>query len=219
VTLTTATPPRRGVVVVRLLPTPEHTAARARVTVIPPRAASVSVVASTQRVAVGGSLTVSGVVRAADGSPLAGRTVHLQVRGPKGWFGAGSATSDASGAVAVTTPAARRTVRYRLRVGTGVHSPGVRVVMVPALDATWRAGGTGAVVAASAVGGFAGDQVVLLRRVDGRLVKVRTARLDGDGTTAFDVVRRTRSTTYVVRLLATPRHAVATARTTVAGTG
>ncbi len=219
VSFTVGTPPRRGAVVVRLLPTPAHTAAHVRVQIVPPVAASVSIAATTSRVLVGGSLTVSGIVRAADGSGLAGRQVRLQVRGAKRWLGAGSATTDASGAVALTTPAARRTVHYRLRTGNGLHSTAVRVVMVPTLGVTWRADGAQADVVANAFGGHPGDRIALLRRMGGRLVKVQSARLAADGTAAFTVAHRKRSTTYVVRLLATPRHAVATARTTVAGTG
>ena len=114
-----STPGRRG----RLRGPPAH---RRRCTPAPGRASSSSPrpwprsacrPSEPSRVPVGGSLTVSGTVRAADGSGLAGRMVRLQVRGPNGWFGAGSATTDADGTVALATPAARRTVRYRLRVG------------------------------------------------------------------------------------------------------
>jgi hypothetical protein len=220
VSLPISTPPRRGVFVIRLLSTRAHTAARARVLVVPPAVASVGIAVPSKRVPVGGSLTVSGAVRASDGSALPARMVRLQVRGPHRWHGVGSATTDANGAVALATPAARRTVRYRLRVGNGVHSAPVRVAMVPTLSAGARPdGGADADVVANALGGHAGDRVVLLRRLGGRLVKVRHAPLAADGTVSFPVTRRARSTTYVVRLLATRRHAAATAKTTVAGTG
>ncbi len=213
------TPARRSVFAVHLLPTRAHAAARARVRVVPPAAASVGLAVPSRRVPVGGSLTVSGMVRAGDGSALPGRTVRLQVRGPQRWLGVGSATTAADGSVALATPAARRTVRYRLRVGNGVHSTPVRLVMVPGLSATTRSDGADVDVVATALGGHAGDRVVLLRRVGGRLVKVRHAPLGDDGTVSFPVVRRARSTTYVVRLPATRRHAAATAKATVAGTG
>jgi hypothetical protein len=218
VSVTVDTPGRRAAYLVRLAPTPLHTGARARVVVVPPTVASVVASASSHRVIVGGSLTISGSVLAADGSGLAGRVVHLQVRGPQRWFGVGSATTDASGAVAIATPAASRSVRYRLRVGTGPHSSPWRVAMVPSLSASTRPDGAGVDVVASAVGGHAGDRVVLLRRRNGRLIPVQHAPLGADGTVAFLVSRRPRTTTYVVRLTATPRHTAATARTTVAGT-
>src|SRR6185312_6863781 len=94
VSFSVSTPVRRSAFVVRLAPTPLHTGARARVVVVPPAVASVDLSASSHRVYVGGSLTAFGTVRAADGSGLAGRVVHLQLRGPRGWFGAGSATTD-----------------------------------------------------------------------------------------------------------------------------
>jgi hypothetical protein len=168
-------------------------------------------------VRVGGSLTVSGVVRAADGSVLPGRTVRLQERGPKRWFGVGSATTDGSGAVALATPAGRRTVRYRLVAANGVHSAPWRVVLVPRLSA--RSDGADAVVVATALGGQGGDRVVLLRRLGGHLVQVGGTTLGGDGTATLPVARRVRDTTYVVRLVATGRHAAASAKVTVAGSG
>ena len=211
-----ATPPRRGVFALRLLPTHEHAAARAQVRVVPPPVAAVAITAPSHRVPVGGSLTVSGAVRAADGSALSGRPVRLQVRGPKRWFGVGSATTDGSGAVALATPAASRTVRYRLVAANGVHSAPWRVVLVPTLSA--RPDGADDVVA-TAVGGQGGDRVVLLRRLGGHLVQVGGTTLGGDGTATLPVVRRARSTTYVVRLVATGRHAAASAKVTVPGSG
>jgi len=168
---------------------------------------------------VGGSLTMSGTVRAADGSGLAGRVVHLQVRGPHRWFGVGSATTDATGSVAIATPAASRTVRYRLRAGNGRHSAPWRVAMVPTMSATTRPDGSGTDVVATVQGGRAGDRVVLLRRRAGRLVAVQHAPLAADGSVSFAVTPRKRSRTYVVRLVATRRHAAASAKATVDGTG
>ncbi len=219
VSFTIPTPGRRASYVVRLPRTPVHTGVRTSVVVVPPAVASVGLSASSHRVAVGGSLTVYGAVRAADGSGLAGRVVHLQVRGPRRWFGVGSATTDAAGTVAIATPSASRTVRYRLLVGKGRRSSPWRVAMVPTLSASTRADGAGADVVATAVGGRAGDRVVLLRRRDGRLVQVQHASLTADGTVSFSVQRRPRSVTYVVRLVGTQRHSAATARTTVAGSG
>ena len=219
VSLPIDTPSHRGVYAVRLLPTRAHTAVRARVHVVPPAVASVGLAVPSQQVPVGGSMTVSGVVRAADGSALPHRRVRLEVRGPKRWFGVGSATTDSAGGVTLATPAARRTARYRLRAGNGVHSDPVRVAMVPTLTATSRADGVGADVVATASGGNPGNRVVLLRRVGGRLVKVAHAPLGADGTVTFAVARHRRSTTYVVRLPATKRHAMATASTSVLGTG
>jgi hypothetical protein len=219
VTFVVSTPARRARFAVRLLPTAAHTAAHTGLTVQPPAVASVGISAASHRVPVDGSLTVAGVVRAADGSPLAGRRVTLQVRGPLRWYGVGSATTGAEGAVALATPAARRTTRYRLRVPSGMHSAAWRVAMVPTLSVTTRPDGASVDLVATARGGFAGDPVSLLRRISGRLVVVQRAPLAADGSVVFTVPRRVRSTTYVVRLLGTARHTAASTKVTVAGTG
>jgi hypothetical protein len=211
-----ATPQRRVLFVVRLLPTQQHAPARARVSVLPPVAASVSVVGASHRVAVGGSLTLSGVVRTADGTALPGRRVALQARGPRGWRPVAKVTTDAGGSVAFATPPARVTVRYRLRLPNGVHSGIWRVAMVPTLGASAAADGT---IDANATGGFAGDRVLLQRRLKGRLVTVQHGTLDASGHVTFDVSPRPKKVTYVVRLPATKRHAWAVARATVPGTG
>jgi hypothetical protein len=210
------TPPRRSVYAVRLLPTRRHAAARSRVPIQPPTVAAVSISAPSHRVPVGGSLPVSGVVRAADGSALAGRRVTLQVRGPRRWRPVAAATTDAGGSVALATPAARVTARYRLRAPNGVHSYPWRVVMVPTVGASAAPDGT---IDATATGGRTGDRVVLLRRLNGRLVKVQHGALDAGGHVTFQVTPKPRKTAYVVRLLATRRHGWAVARVTVPGTG
>jgi hypothetical protein len=181
----------------------------------PPAATSVGISASSHRVGFGGSLTMSGVVGAADGTAIAGRRVRLQVLGPKRWRSVGSATTDAGGSVAIATPAARVTVRYRFRAPNGVHSLPWRVVMVPMIGASAAADGT---IDASVTGGRTGDRVILLRRMNGRLVKVQTGRLDSTGQVTFHVVPKPHQKAYVVRLLATKRHAWAVAHATVPGT-
>ena len=210
------TPPRHSVYAVRLLPTRRHAAARSRVPIQPPTVAAVGISAPSHRVGVGGSLPVSGVVRAADGTPLAGRRVTLQVRGPSRWRSVASATTDANGSATLATPGARVTIRYRLRAPNGVHSDPWRVVMVPTIRASAAPDGT---IDATATGGRTGDRVVLLRRVGGQLVRVQHGTLDSSGQVTFHVTPKPVKTTYVVRLLATKRHGWAVGRVTVPGTG
>ncbi len=214
-----ATPQRRTSYAVRVLATRRHTAAHARVAVTPPAAASVSITAPSHRVGVGASLTLSGVVRTADGSPLPGRRVLLQVRGRQRWRAVGRATTDSGGSVAFATPAARRTTGYRLRAVNGVPSTAWRVVMVPTLTASANHSGATVDLTATAQGGRPGDRVVLLRRVGGRLVTLRHGPLDANGSIIFEVPQRQRKTTYVVRLVGTRAHAPAAAHVTVPGTG
>lgn len=218
-TLEVTTPPRRATYVVRLLPTRRHAGAKVRLAVQPPTAAAVSISASADRVPVGGSIAVSGVVRAADGSGLAERRVVLQVRGPARWRTVATGTTDAGGSVTLPTPAARTTARYRLHARNGAHSIPWRVVMMPVLSATTSPDGSVVDVDATARGGRGGDRVVLLRRVAGRLVKVQHASLGAAGSVTFRVAPRTRASAYVVRLLATRRHGWAVAHVQVPGTG
>jgi hypothetical protein len=219
VALEVATPARTNRYAVRLLATPRHTAAHARFAITPPVAASVSVSAADHRVAVGQSLTLSGVVRASDGSPLPARRVSLQVRGPLRWRSIALATTDPSGSVSFSTPVARRTTAYRLRAAGGVRSLAWRVAMVPTLDASASPDATTVTLTATVLGGRTGDSVVLLRRAGARLVRLRHSSLGAEGTVAFVVPHRRLDTTYVVRLVGTRTHAPATTQVGVPGTG
>ena len=213
------TPQRTTRYAVRLLATRRHTAAHAAVSVTPPAVASVSVGAASHRVPVGQSLTLSGVVRAADGSVLPGRRISLQVRGPHRWRVVARAATDASGSVSFATPIARRTTAYRLRAVSGAHSVAWRLAMVPNLSATANPDTTTVTLTATAQGGRAGDTVVLLRRKGDRLVRLRHGPLGADGTISFVVPHRRLDTSYVVRLVGTHAHTPATAQVGVTGTG
>jgi hypothetical protein len=158
-------------------------------------------------------------VREADGAPLPGHRVALQIRGPARWRTVGAATSDGNGVVAVATPPARATTGYRFRAANGVHSTPWKVVTVPTLSASAGPAGADESIAATARGGHPGDRVVLLRRAAGRLVKIGHGTLDANGSVTFAVPLRRRPATYVVRLLGTARHAPAQTRVDVPGTG
>lgn len=220
ITWSVVTPRRTAAYLVRLLATPRHTAAHARVVVVPPAAARLTIGAATHRVAVGGATVVTGVVTAADGSVLAGHPVVLQRRGSVRWQVVGRGTTDAGGSVSISTPAVAETGWYRLRTDHGVHSTGWRVVEVPTLSASASRSGTTVVVGATAQGARAGDRVVLLRRLaGGGLVKIGHTTLAADGTATFTVAARRARTTYVVRLPATSHHGAATATAVVPRAG
>jgi hypothetical protein len=216
VAFSVVTPRHRAAYVVRLLATPRHTAARARVVVVPPAAARLTISAPTHRVVVGGTTVVSGVVSSADGTVLRGHPVVLQRRTPTRWRAVGRGLSDADGAVALSTPPIVQTGLYRLRTDHGVHSTAWRVVEVPTMSASAARDGTSVVVGARVQGGRAGDTVVLLRTLaGGGLVRIGHTILGADGSASFTVAARRARTTYVVRLPATRRHGVATARAVV----
>jgi hypothetical protein len=204
--ITVATPRRHAAYVVRLLPTKLHAAVRARVVVVPPRAAAVSITGSTSRVSSGVTAVIGGTVTSASGATLAGHKVVLLQRGPARWRRVGHAVSDSAGHVSIATPPITATSRFRLRSDHRAHSATWRIVEQPDLQASAQRSGSTLVVSATASGGRTGDKVVLLRRVAGRLVKMRHARLDSSGSVTFSVGSRKPRTTYVVRLVATRRH-------------
>jgi hypothetical protein len=102
-------------------------------------------------------------------------------RGPARWRPVGHAVSDSIGHVSIATPPITATTRFRLRTDHAVHSGVWRVVEVPVLHASAERGGTNVTITASATGAHAGDQVVLLRRFEGRLVRMRQSRLGSGG--------------------------------------
>lgn len=209
------TPRRRTAYVVRLLGTKRHAPARARVVVLPPQPAALTVTGSTGRVGPGGTAVIGGTVTSADGDVLAGHRVVLMRRGPARWRPVGHAVSDSTGHVSIATPPITATTRFRLRTDHAVHSGVWRVVEVPIVHASAERGGTNVTITASSTGAHAGDQVVLLRRFEGRLVRMRQSRLGSGGGVTFSVPARKARTTYVVRVVATKHHAAATASVVV----
>jgi hypothetical protein len=200
-----------------LLPTKLHAGVRARVVVIPPRPAEVTISGSATRVASGGSVAIGGTVTSATGDVLPGHKVVLLRRGPRRWRPVGHAVSDSSGHVTILTPAVAVTSRFRLRTDHRVHSAIWRVVEQPSLSVTGQRDGTTTEVTASASGARAGDKVVVFRRLGGRLVRMRHGVLDADGSVSFALKARKVRTTYVVRLVATKRHGPASGSVVVPG--
>jgi hypothetical protein len=215
--LSVLTPRRRATYVVRLLPTRLHAATRARVPVVPLTPSTLSVSGSASRVGPGSTVALSGTVTSASGEPLPRHRVVLLRRGPTRWRPVARAVSGDAGQVSFTTAAISSTSRFRLRTDHRVASGVWRVVVVPTLTASADRSGTTVTVSARATGARAGDRVVLLRRVGGRLVRLRHARLTADGSVGFVVRARAARTTYVVKLPGTRRHGPASARVTVPG--
>ncbi len=160
---------------------------------------------------------VGGTVTSAAGDVLPGRRVLLLRRAAGHWRRVGHAVSDAAGHVSIATPAITVTSRFRLRTRHHVASGVWRVVEVPTLAASAQRSSTGVTVSATAHGARPGDRVLLLRRAHGRLVRLGHARLGANGSVAFVTRARPTRTTYVVRLLGTPKHAPAKASVTVPG--
>ncbi len=169
-----------------------------------------TVAGTSHRADPGTSLTLSGTVTAADGSPVAGHDVVLQRRGPERWLRVAVATADDSGSVFFTTPPADATASYRLVGAPRVRSEVWRIVLVPRISATSTPAGPEVDVTAAIEGARAGDRVALLRRSSDRLQMLGRLTVGADGSATWRVAPA-RASTYVVRLPATSFHARAVA--------
>jgi hypothetical protein len=214
------TPRRRTTYVVRLVATPRHTAARARVQVTPPEPASVSVAGSASRVSTGTTAAVSGTDTSATGAVLPGHTVVLLRRGASTlWRRGGHAVSDSAGHVTIPTPAISATARFRLHTDHGAHSAAWRIVAVPSVGTTAERDGSRVSIAVTTTGARAGDTVALFRIGAEGLVRLQHTTLSAEGRATFSARARAKRTTYVVRLPATRLHGAAGDSVTVPGSG
>lgn len=213
-----ATPTRRTVTyVVRLPATTRHTSVSTRLSIAPLRPASLTISAPTTHVGVDQTVVVSGVVLAADGTPLSGRGVALGVRlpGSTHWRRVGVASTDSYGAVSIVGPPMRRNLVFRLRTGPVASVP-MLVRMMPTMTASAAPSGNGVSLTVAVNGGNGGDLVLLRRRIDHQLVTVQEGILAADGTVHFQVQQPARHpVTFVLRLVATNRHTAVTSRVSV----
>ena len=214
------TPRRRTTYVVRLVATPRHTAARARVQVTPPEPASVSVAGSASRVSTGATAAISGTVTSVSGAVLPGHTVVLLRRGPATrWRRVGHAVSDSAGHVTIPTPAISATARFRLHTDHGARSASWRIVAVPSVAVAAQRDGSRVSIAVTTTGARAGDTVVLFRVGAAGRVRLQHTTVSAEGRAAFSPRARATRTTYVVRLPATRFHGAAGASVTVPASG
>ncbi len=178
-------------------------------------ASAMTVSAPTHRVGLGQTLTLSGLVTDDTGTPLAGHTVVLQVRGPRHWRPVVETTTDTTGLATATTPPVTRSTRFRWHADRGVSSTRWLVQMVPVLSLTADVGGSRTTLTLTSQGTRAGDRFQVLRHLAGRTAPVRRARVDASGSASVSVLTPRRHATYAVRLLRTRLHAAARARVPV----
>ena len=194
--------------------TPSPTAPSPSTPPLPPPA-ELTIEGGSQRVEVGQTTSISGVATAKDGKPIAGTEVVLQHRGSDGWRRVAATTTDDAGSVTFESAPVTETVVFRLR-SAKVHSEPWRVVMRPLLalmSQTSSPEGSAeskatVVIAVSAVGGRAGDQVTLLTQRGGQRVTVGEGLLNEDGSIKFEVTQSKPQRTYFVVLARTPVHGV-----------
>jgi hypothetical protein len=171
--------------------------------------------AAAHRVGLDQTIVLTGLVTDSGGVALPDQPVVLQERGPRRWRAVLQTTTDDTGVATASTPPLLHSARFRWHAGPKVNSLPWLLRMVPALTVTADVGGTTTTVTPAAEGSTRGDRVELFRHVAGRTTLVRRARLDATGSVPITVLTPRHRATYVVRLLATKRHAAVRARVVV----
>lgn len=203
-------PPVTGPTVV---PAPSATTSPRPVHRIP---AALSVSASSGRALVGSTVVVTGTVSDDQGRPLGRRTVRLLASTQHGsWSVVSTTRSDRSGRVTLRLPQLTESTRLQLRTDHQVRSTAVTVVAMPVVTAAVSEASGTSTLGVTVHGGQPGDQVVLLVRRDGRLVRIGSARLDANLQAVLTRATPKRPTRLVVRVLGSARHASAQAGATV----
>lgn len=179
---------------------------------LPPTAASIA--AASHLASYGGTITFSTQLTDAGGEPIAGHRVLLQVRRTGGWEAVGRSRTDGAGTATATSAPVTGLARYRWRT-TGVRSQPWRVKVDADLTAGAAVDATRTTVTGTAVGGNAGDQVLLTTRVNRQVTVVGRARLGADGTVTFSFRTPARKRAFAVVLLKTRDHTAAKARVVV----
>lgn len=196
-------------------PSPTSPSSTAPTNAPAPTPAALSISGTAHRVDAGQTASFSGVVSAADRTPLADVRVALQRRDAEGWRRVAWATSDEEGVVLLSLPPVTESTAVRLRT-RGARSDPWRVAMRPLLTLTSEASLTPdntsaatVVITAVAQGGRAGDHVQLLVRRKTGLAVAAEAVLDAERSVRFEVRPRRAQVRYVVVLDRTDAHTAA----------
>lgn len=181
----------------------------------PAAPAEVSIAAAVgHRVAPGQTTVFSGVVSAADGSPVPNARVVLQEHTGFGWRDVGAGLTAEDGSVSLASQPASRTARYRIKV-QDLHSQAWRLVLRPTLTASASTSGAVTTVTVTVSGGRAGSPALLMTRRDGEQVVVTSGSLAANGRIRFEVPAPTVQSWYAVRLTPSATHAGASTRVLV----
>lgn len=184
----------------------------------PPRrvAAALTAVASESKVSFGTPVSVSGVLTATDGGPLANRTVRLAGRiAGQPWARFAIGRTDANGRITLQTPPLNQNTSLRLATPQALRSTVVRVIVVPLLEASASADSGTTTIAVTTHGGVQGDTLVAYRRRGTELVEVGTVTLDANGSAVITVSTPNKAVRIVLRLQATGLHARAQTALTI----
>lgn len=163
------------------------------------QASTIKVSASALRVRAGSSVTVTVSVTSSTGEPWTGPLAMIAQSADGRRQTVARTQSDDTGAASITTPAIVRTTRFWVKAG-GSFSRGIRVVLVPRLEAHYSNGQ----LAISADDVCAGDRVVVSREHHGQIAAVT---LNPSGQAVMPVEPEAHAVRYSVRLPATAGHA------------
>ncbi len=194
-------------------PSEEPTATPTTPAVVP---AALSMSGATHLVEYGATMTLVGQLTTASGDPVTGHRVSLQVRGDAGWRPVAVLASNAAGQASASTEAITGRALYRWRAGRGLHSDAWRLRVKPSLAAAYVIDGDTTTINVTSVGAKPGDQVQLYALVRKVPTLVGTASVGDAGGASFAVRTPARRRVFSIRLEATPDHAPARTRLTVA---
>ena len=153
------------------------------------------------------------------GKGLAGVTVTLLERPSRhaAWQVAGTGSTDAQGAVAVTSPAITTNTAFRLSGPDGVKSAIVRVTVRPTISAVLQPGTSGlhdAVVVSTQYARRGNIVVLQIESKRGAWIDLRGRTLNASGRTRFALsAAKLKNRVLRVVLLATARHAASVSNT------
>ncbi len=180
----------------------------------PVRAAAVRIGGGAHLAAYATTVRLTGRVTTASGAPVPGRRAVLQVRRADGWAAVARTTTDRGGRVGADSAPVTGRAAYRWRV-RGAVSAAWQLRVRATVTATADVGQRQTTVTATAVGGAAGDRVLLVTRVAGETRVVARATLGGDGSASFTIRTPARQRTFAVVLARTADHTAARARVVV----
>jgi hypothetical protein len=147
----------------------------------------VAISVSQTRVPANAGVEITGSVTDANGQPVVGHQVSAYAQlggGATQWLAV--ASSGADGSVDFQTPGFSQNVTIVLRAGDGVHSAGVRVVVVPTLSASVAQTDAQDGVSIAAQGAQVGDGLSVYEHEQGGWVLVDSLSLDSSQSAAFD---------------------------------
>jgi len=175
----------------------------------PPVPAALTISASAVKIIAGDSVSLTGLLTDADGTPVPGQTVTLLQHnaGVPGWQPAGTATTDDSGTATVLVTGLGTDAGFRFRGPNGTHSGHIRVVVVPAVSLTAGPGSRPGKELLTASAPYAtGSDAILQIRAGGTWRTLRSRTIGTTGEVMFGVKLQRHQRIYRVIVPHTAQH-------------